>query len=67
MKKFLLASLNNTASYVSLLSFIAFLVLLCHGIAFYKHAFWIMVVALIIAFLTPNTKEYKKFFDTKSD
>jgi hypothetical protein len=59
---FLLASLNNTATFLFWASFVAFLVFTCHGIVFYNHAFWVMIVSLVVCFLTPNIEERKEFF-----
>ena len=59
---FFLASVNNTASSLFWASLVAFLVFTVHGIVFYKHAFWVMVVSLILSFATPNKEERAEFF-----
>jgi hypothetical protein len=64
---FVIASVNNAATYLFWASFIAFLVFTVHGIALYKPAFWVMVVSLVIATATPNKEERAEFFKTAAE
>jgi len=65
MNSYPVAVLNNVASYVFILAFIAFLVFAVHSIIYYKHAFIIMVIAGIIGAITPNKEEREEFFKAK--
>lgn len=68
MNSYFVAVLNNVASYVFILAFIAFLVFAVHGIIFYKYAFIIMIIAGIVGAVTPNKEERQEFFGaTKSE
>lgn len=63
MKKFLIASVNHTASTGLILSFIAFILFALKGISFYKGALISTFVCLGITLITPNEEERKKFFE----
>jgi len=64
---FIIASLNNTATYLFWAAFVAFLVLCTHGIVFYRYAFWVMVISLAVCFLTPNKEETERFFSAAAE
>lgn len=59
---FIIVSLNNTATYLFWVSFISFLIFITNENILYKHAFFIMIISLIICSFTPNKNEYRKFF-----
>ena len=67
MNSYPVAVLNNIASYVFILAFIAFLVFAVHSIIYYKHAFIIMIIAGIIGAVTPNKEEREEFFKVKEN
>ncbi|MCK9429351.1 MAG: hypothetical protein M0R17_05065 [Candidatus Omnitrophica bacterium] len=60
--KFLILSLNNTATIVFYLSFISFVLFILNDKSFWKESLIVFIISLIICLFTPNSIEEQALF-----
>ena len=60
--RFLIMTINGTASSVGMLAFIAFVLFTLYNIGYSKQAFIVFCVCTVITFFTPNKSEIDSYW-----